>query len=147
MAIVARVNRVRVSVNDTAIARAFVPGGMVWDNMRRFMLTTLSMGRIEAPVRSGELMRSLGQVLTPSGRNQCRGTLYADADHARYVVGGTRPLITGNMKVRLAPHSYYTRPTSSRGYPGVLRREVRGQRANDFLTRAVRRALRIHGVG
>lgn len=140
------VSRVRTSVNSTQIARAFLPGGMVWDNMRRFMFTSKTAAIGDAPKRTGHLASTIGTVLTPAGKNQCRGTLYADADYARFVIGGTST-IRANMKVRLAPHSYYTVPNSKFGYPGVLRREVRGQRANDFLDRAVGRAFHIHRVG
>lgn len=145
MAIRASVSRVRTTVHSSRIAMAFVPGGMIWDNMRRLMATSVAVGRSTAPRRTGHLASTIGSVLTPSGKNQCRGTLYADADYAKFVINGTRAMIRANMKVRLAPHSRYTRPTPGVA-DGVLRRAVRGQRANDFIGRAVSRAMRIHGV-
>lgn len=144
MAFRASPSRVRTTVHSARIAAAFLPGGMVWDNMRRLQATNVALARLDAPVRTSALKRSIGGVLTPAGRFHARYTVFADAKHAKFVIGGTRAYIMstrrfGNMVVRPAPSSYYTRPT--------LRKVVRGQKANDFLTRSMRRTLRMHGVG
>lgn len=144
MAIRASVNRVRTTVHSSRIAAAFLPGGMVWDNMRRLQAENVAEARLGAPKRTMALARSISGVLTPSGRFEARYTVFADAEHAKWVIRGTRPYIMstrrfGNMVVRPAPSSYYTRPT--------LRKVVQGQKANDFLGRSMRRVLRRHGVG
>lgn len=144
--------RVRVTVYDTRIAAAFLPGGQVWRNMQRVAATGTAYARAGAPKRSLELMRSISNTVTPRGRNRAQATLVADAPHARFVVNGTTGPIRargGTLNVRLAPHSYYSRPTPGvewRGRPGVLRGQVRGQAANDFMYRALRRAMHTHGL-
>lgn len=134
--------RVRTTVYQSEIEEAFWPGGSVYENMRRIAFYNVGVAQRHAPVRTGNLQRSIFYVLTPYGKTQTRYTIGTDVPYASYTLEGTTGPIFPNKSVflwvRPAPYSRYTQR-----FP---RMSVRGQKGNDWLGESVRETFYEQGL-
>lgn len=131
---------VRTFVHDQAITRMVLPGGQVFQSMYRIGQQMESVAQVEAPKRTHRMANTLRVSTTPVGTRGLQTNLRATVHYAKYVVKGT----TGPIR---STSGKMLRFVSTQGYGssyGVVlyRRQVRGQRANDFLTRAMVFVLR-----
>lgn len=134
---------VKVTVYETTIALAFQPGGMIYRETNSLRRDNDLWAAVKAPVRTGRLRSSIGSEMTASRRFHCGYDVYANADYAPFVLGGTTGPIRssrprGAMLVRPVPHSWFPLPT--------LRHQVRGQSANNFLFESITRAFAVKGL-
>lgn len=121
---------VHVTVYETRISQAFQRGGMIYNEANRLRRVNELIAAVKTPTRTGRLRASVGSEMLASGVFTCSYAVFAGADYAPYVLGGTTGPIRSNrpggmMLVRPAPSSWYPLPT--------YRRSVRGQSANNFL--------------
>lgn len=142
---------VRETIFDSQIERLFLPPQSAWKWMEKVGREQYDLTVAAAPVRSGELKKSFNLAVLPNGKYRAFYTVGSYSPHADYVIFGTTPPIYGSgnfmskprrikggkgkmstpvpmMRVRAAPHSWFTHPTNLRF--------VDGQMANNFMERA-----------
>lgn len=129
---------VRLVIFDTALDAMHAPGGMVFEEYRRDAREVAFLGKLDAPVRTGTLQRSIRMSSeTRAGRRKVGFIVRADARHASWVHEGTYGPITPTtfpyMRVPRFPE-YGPRGTA----PVMFRRVVSGQQANPFLAKNLR---------
>lgn len=126
---------VQIIIYGSVIASWSLPGGMVWKWARQRAVRIERIAKMNAPVRSGELRRSITSEYEGSLPYQVIMNVYADAEHGLWVHEGTtgpiRPLYGKIMT--LPPYG---------AYPQVKARFVRGQDANPFLADALDTVIR-----
>jgi hypothetical protein len=137
------VDRVRVTVNSTALDRMFLPGGDVWAWGRNVRLEMAAVAMETTPSRTGYMRTQNGSVETPRGRRDIQLTVYNDAPYAMYVHNGTTgPIYSsrpgGMLLVRPSPYSNFHR--------FVPLEEVDGQSAQPWLRNAMEDVLARHGI-
>lgn len=138
---------VRVTIYDSQIAAFFLPGGDTWNWMQRVGFEHMQMAAIEAPSRTNRLRSLHNLALTPVGRNQCRYSVGNYADYAAYVHEGTTGPITSTGWDDGSPAFMAIRPAPSSRFPnGGYLREVSGQTANPWLSRAGNIVLAKYGL-
>lgn len=135
----------RFFVHDLAIDRYTLPGGEVFSYTRSLAVEMEREAKALAPVRTGALRSSLHAELNGSNRNGTNFRITAGADHALYVVYGTRGKTHHSMRL------YGENPggwlnTQYAGYVGHLTWSVRGQLPNPFLQEALHAVLIQHGL-
>lgn len=152
MRVRARVSK--VNVHQQEIASIFGPAGRgttpysVGDSMRGELprIAQQELAR-RGSVRSGRLGASMKAALT-RGWLELWVALYSTSEVAKWYHEGTRPWITGRsgpMKVpqnRKAPFAVRENP----GQPYFLANRVRGQRGKPFMSDALDRSARRHGL-
>lgn len=139
-------NRVRYTTNHAAIESIFHSGGSAYEKARRMGIETKEAAVaivLREHTRTGYLASQHGYTVTNAGPNRCRFTVHNDADYARFVHGGTQEVITssrpgGHMLVRPMPHSFF--PTTT-ALP-----QVRGQRGDPWMERAMEQVLLLNGI-
>lgn len=129
---------VSVVIYDSRITAMNYPGGDVYKYFLHKARTTVALAKMYAPKRSGELARSVRRESPRSGRNHVTMRVSARAKHAIFVIKGTGPWID----VDDTAEGYFWLPK----YPRATKRvkyfsDVRGQKANDFLSAAMKAAL------
>ena len=139
----------RVTIYDQRIQRAFLPGGSLFQNVRRVGNTNLKYAREEAPKRTGKMAAALKMSVTPSGKLHARYTVNTNIDYAIWTLRGTKDVApiratnksginpTGFLWVRPRPHSWYAwnrEPGSGGRTPRAF---VDGQDKNDWLKKSV----------
>ncbi|MFD4957390.1 HK97 gp10 family phage protein [Microbacterium sp. NPDC058389] len=132
---------VHVKVYDARIAAAFMPGGMVYGQMRSTSRLNRAVAKAKAPVRTGAMRDSIDSDVQASGAFRTTYRVGVGTDHARFVLGGTTGPIRPRgeyLRVRPAPNSWY-------GVP-VFRRSVRGQAANNFLGESLVSTFALRGL-
>jgi hypothetical protein len=150
---------VRVTLDNAAIARAVFPGGMIGNRMEFIGTSIETLGRIEAPARTGELRASISAGRVHANGVSATVRVSADSPHARYVLRGTIGPIHASLR-RTARGQFAEAGRDSRGRKLRQRKRmpvgrsqgattafalaVSGQDANDFLTRAARAVVARH---
>ena len=131
----------RVRIYESQIARESLPGGDVRRWVSKIGKETFALASANCPVRTGELLRSIGWGVTPHPAG-CQATIRATADYALFVHEGTTgpiyPTLSRYLVVRPMPHSHYSDYTR--------RNSVRGQSANPFIQNAFEDVLQRHRV-
>ena len=153
--------QVRVRINEAQIKKFTLAGGQVHGAVRRLSAVTEVVARQEAPSRTGRMKASISAGENWSNGRQSRFTVRVGASYASYVLDGVRGWIypkhrarnrAGNQAGR-RPGTFSGRPPrfpvgKSQGEPQgnwTMAPKVRGQRANNFLMRAVREVMRRQG--
>lgn len=133
----------RYIIYDSRIHAMFGAGGLVWDEGRKLSRDVHARAKATAPMRTGNLKRSLGVYINREAKTGLNVGLYSTASYADVVNRGytgriypTNP--SGKLWVRPAPHSWYSRVTP--------RDSVKGQHANPFMARAVASVTAWYGV-
>lgn len=135
----------RVTVYEEEISKSFkVAVGSVYQNMRRAAFGHVILAQKFAPKRTGRMQKSIGYVITPSGRYEFRYSLTVQAPYAIHTLKGTTgPIYPSNSKllwVRPKPYSWY--------FPNrVPRIQVEGQVGRDWLIASTRALFQVLGVG
>lgn len=131
---------VRVVIHDQVIYKR-ITNGVALDHIRDIADTTVHLGRIGAPKRTGNLARSVGRSRgASSGPTRSSVKVTATAYYAKWVLLGTRDVITsrrGFDKKMALPAGV--------GWPPIYAHFVSGQKANNFLARALNVAMHQHG--
>ncbi len=126
--------------------KEFIPGGSASQYVDNRAKLALVFVKFLAPKRTGRLASSFRKTGTLNqGPTSAVCTIYSDLDYASYVIFGTEGKI-------IAPHGPHPMPIpvgiKAKAYgrggagPFVSRWRVRGQRPNDFLSRAADRAFK-----
>lgn len=137
----ASTTRVRVFVHDRKIAEMGLPGGVIYRDMHHLIVKMEALAVTLAPKRTHRLANTITSSITPVGRRHIQGSVRARAPYAQYVIRGTK------TPIRPERGRYLRLPVRGGSHlvgPFVYKRKVRGQRANDFLTKAMKGALRAH---
>lgn len=134
----------RVRVNETAIHQMFLPGGQVYLETDRIRYWSQSFAKSYAPKRSGALSRSIKSDLRGTNRYQVQFSVWSNLPYARYVSEGTGPVINIGKPMVLYQGPRFV-PAQYLRTKDWLVHEVRGQGANDFLGKGMRRAMRKYG--
>lgn len=136
----------RVTIYDANIDRLFLGGGDVWDAMERIGREHLGMALIEAPVRTGELRSLHNLALTPYKKRGVRYTVGNYAEHALFVHGGTRPIITAGNGFWDDGRIAFLGPMAPwMGRDALYAPWVSGQEANPWIARAADIVLAKYG--
>ncbi|MFD7507893.1 HK97 gp10 family phage protein [Streptomyces sp. NPDC059853] len=130
-------SRVRVDLDEAAIARDLGVDGRVGDLVRQVTADVAAAAQRRAPVVNGQLRASIRTSVTGTG-TEVRGEVYTPLEYARYVHEGTG--IYGPARRPIRP--VRAKALSWRGPGGrrVFAAEVRGQRPNPFLLDALMEA-------
>lgn len=133
---------VRVDVHQAQMEAGMRAGGLRF--MNRYAERVTTRARVLAPVDTGRLRQSIGWRLQ-LGRHRVTGVIEARASYAVYVHEGTGIYGPSGSPIRPKSGKFLVFPArrgSSRGGRRLIfAREVKGQRANPFLVRALRAAL------
>lgn len=135
-----------VVIYDNRITAMNYPGGMIWRWAFQKSRRIERLAKLYAPKRTGRLAESVSSHYTGSSRDNTIMTVSAGgprAPHAIYVIKGTKDFQGRTRLGRFAPRGYIY-PTHSRALnlPWGPRARVRGQAANDFLSRAMGDVIR-----
>lgn len=130
---------VSITVYDTAITAMNYPGGDVHRYVQDKGRKAAAYAKEEAPVRSGTLRRGIRVERVQPSRNGVRVRISSRAQHSRYVIEGTGPIIS----VDTTGEGFFWMPMSR----GVKKRhryydDIRGQKANNFLQRGLDMSVR-----
>lgn len=142
----------RLIVHDAIVTTFATTGGQVWNLVDQVLKDSATIARGIAPKRSFELSESIeaGRPVYHAGRDDARGRFRATADHVWYVIEGTKgvqPIRSDRSGSSTRNGPAYMRLRPGRDYPFFsYRKEVAGQRKNDFMTRALKAGLRRHGL-
>ena len=132
----------RVTVYESQIAAAFLPGRPIFGEVRRVGTTALDAARHFSPKRTGTMAAGIRMNVLPSKKYHCFFTVTVPADYAIYTLRGTTgpiwPTKSAFLWVRPRPFSGYTRYTP--------RMSVAGQTGKDWLGRALFVAMKAHGL-
>ena len=134
----------RVDVFDSRIDGWYAPGGMVRAHARKIARRTVRYAKTEAPIRSGNLRRSIRDHVSRRGKRHVVGFARAHSGHAYYVHEGTGPQF-GKRRLRGSPgpkSAGFWQPGMRTRWPTYhdSRVPLAGQDANDFLVRGMARA-------
>jgi hypothetical protein len=138
--------KVKVKVNKNGIRSMFVPGGEIYRKAEQIELSVFQATKRTTPKRTGYLGRSLRTSRVGSNGYGCNFRVWANADYAKYVAGGTRPIITshGPWPMRLYSTPGRIVPPGGAKFVGWRMHWVSGQHENNFLDRGLVRGLRRH---
>jgi len=148
----------RIRLNEAEIAAINLPGGMVSRRVDRVAGEIALLARIYSPKRSGNMAANIGTERGYVRRTGCSFFVNIDVPYALAVLNGT--LDQGPIRGKLRRDSFgrFTgggtdvrgRPTGNRVRlavgrspwpPVIYRHSVSGQRANDFISPAMREVL------
>lgn len=139
-------SRVIITINDAEVDRLLrSPEGDVGQAVRRVVTSTRNLAVSMAPVDDGPLRASLRTKYESSGR-YFKGWVYSDLEYALYVHEGTGIYGPKGQPIKPKRGRYLVfearnARTTPRGRGNlVFAREVRGQRPNRFLLRALQAA-------
>lgn len=137
----ARRVRVRVHIDNAAVASETAPGGQVFAYLARENRLVYRLAVRGAPTRTGELKaRHVNAGVRKTGAYSATGTVNNTAEHAPWVHDGTH----GPIRPKFG--DWLVIPASARGRK-VFVKSVSGQRANPWLYRAgVQAAAMMGGV-
>lgn len=145
---------VKVRLDNAALARLTLPGGMVSRRIDRISGEIALLARLNAPKRTGRLAASIESGQRFANQYGCTFRVKAGASYASYVLHGTggranviRPGFIRDPLGRFAQggRGWFHLPPGG-GYPWVWTRKVHGQNANDFLGRAAKEVLARYGL-
>lgn len=139
----ARRTRVSVYLDNAAIDRLTLPGGMIYGYLNRLAHEVQVLAVTLAPSQTGALRASIrlgGGSFNQYGVSE---RVNATAPHAKYVLRGTTGPIRANDG-GLMPVGKSQGGISGRGL--TFTRVVSGQQANNFLREALVSVMRAHGL-
>ena len=120
---------VRLVIYDSGIAAMSLPGGAIWRWARQRSVRVERTAKAFAPIRTGELRRSIYATYEPSPPKEVIMEVHATAYYAQYVHEGTfGPIL---------PRSGKFLKFKGRDGHNVYARSVSGQRPQPFLTDAL----------
>lgn len=129
----------KVTVYESAIQSHFEPGGGVFKEAEIVGVQSVLRAKELAPKRTNRLAESVQRFgRGAASRFGYTVTIAATAPYAKYVLGGTRDIITPTHSTFLALHP-------GNGFGWVYKRYVHGQDATPFLSDAVSEILRGRG--
>lgn len=130
---------VSIVIYDSAITAMNMPGGMINDYFKDKGGKAAAYAKEMAPVRSGELRRSIRRERVQWSRNRVHVRVSARAKHAIFVIEGTGPVIP----VSTTAEGFFYMPRR-KGSPDRHRYyfDIRGQKPNNFLARAAEMSAR-----
>lgn len=134
--------RVSVYLDEAAIGRMTMPGGMIYDYVTHLTTEVVQVAHQTAPVLTGRMRSTIRRGGGSWNQYGCSERVFVGTDYAKYVLGGTNGPIT-SPRGRLL-----TVGASQGGMFGrrTLAVSVRGQAANNFLGAALTRVMRAHGL-
>lgn len=131
-------------IHDHQIDRFGMTGGQLWNLVDDVVGVAHKAAIAGAPIRYGILKTGIRRRRPVYNAATKTATAYftSTAPHSQYVIFGTGPVITANgggyMRLK---------PWAGGGYFGpTFRKVVRGQRANDFMTPALRAGMASQGL-
>lgn len=138
----------RITVYESRIERAFLPGGTVYGNVRRVGKDHERFAKNLAPKRTGQMAQNIRMAITPFGKYQFRYTVNTRTDYAIYTLKGTTgPIFPSNSKllwVRPKPYSWYSW-NRTKGWGGRTPRiSVDGQTGDDWLKKSLYLTFKKH---
>lgn len=131
-------------IHESALHAFGAPGGEVWKLVDDVVEVAGTTAIALAPVRYGALklgIRRRRPVYNPASRT-ATAFFSSTAPYSLFVIEGTKSMIRPKRSkvLSLAPHP-------AGGYFGpTFARAVRGQRANDFMTPALKAGMRSQGL-
>lgn len=132
----------KVTVYKNEIDRAFLPGGTVYQNMRRIGAFNEAVAKKIAPKRTGAMAEQINLAIMPHRRYEFMYAVRSPASYSEYVLGGTDgPIYANNgglLWIRPKPYSNFNwrrRYASMKGRTPMF--WVHGQTANNFLGRSL----------
>lgn len=139
----ARRTTVKFHINERTMAGLTTdpgPHGLALREVRDIAGATALRMRTHGPKRTWELVNSIQRGFGSRNARMASERIYIRAKHARYVIYGTldRAITSHGAHPMLLRNPSRTKIVASRHV-------VRGQRANDFPTRALRAVLRQKG--
>ena len=133
-----RAGGTRVVVFESAVDALHQPGGMIFDEMRSAAREVTGLAKLDAPVRTGELVAGIRMASeTRLSRKKVGFYVRSDAPHSYWVHEGTGPTIvpTTFPYMRLPAFPEF----GARGVnPKMYRKVVAGQVGQPFLTSNLR---------
>lgn len=139
-------SRTVVVVNDQAIASLFDENSEIGRLTGRLMRQAKLTARAEGPRRSGRLVGSVEGYANRHYTYGRRMALYSDLYYARFVLGGTKWPIEAKHVTAKGNQGWMTVPVRKGSAYFMLRKRVRGQRANPFMQRALEQACQQAGI-
>lgn len=139
-------------IHHATITTFATTGGQVWNLVDQVLRDSARFAEQMAPKRSFELSQSIrtGRPVYSAARDDAAGRFRATADHADFVIFGTKdkaPITSTRSEAHSGKGPAYMRLRPGPGYPVFsYRRAVAGQRKNDFMQRALKAGLRRHGL-
>lgn len=131
---------VSVVIYDSKITAMNMPGGMVYRYTDNKTDNALRFAKAFAPKRSGHLAGGVRKDVRQTGRDRVVGRVRSTAYYSTWVIKGTGPFITStdypNKQMVLRPGN---------GFGWKRKYIVRGQKPNDFLSRALAASIATGG--
>lgn len=141
-----KADRATFSVNINEIQASFNPRGELGSEFTRIRKMAEEEAYYLAPARSGRLARSIYSRQTISYLGSFV-SLGAKTSYAKWVIGGTAPIEhPGGMRVPITRQSSGLHGSELPDSEVRARFRVRGQAPNNFLEKAIKSALRAHGI-
>lgn len=136
----------RLQIHETAIeAYLYPPSGEVYELVWDVTRDTRRIAKQIVPRRSGTLDRGImSERPKPSGPLRTTGVVVSTARHSLWVIEGTVGPITPRT------HKFLKLPATAstpRSGPFIFKRQVRGQRPNNFLQHALTAAMAANRLG
>lgn len=136
--------RVEVYLDNAAIGRLSMPGGMIYEYVTSITTEVLNVAFATAPVLTGKMRSTLRRGGGAWNQYGCSERVFVGTDYAQYVLHGT----TG--PIRSPRGKLLTVGASQAGFGAAPRRtlaaSVDGQVANNFLGAALSRVMRARGL-
>lgn len=137
--------RVNISINDPELQRLFSDAGDVGQYVRRIADRTANMARAYAPVDNGPLRASF-RVRVVFTKSRIKAWIYTELEYGLFVHEGTGiygpkgQMIKPKRGKYLVFEARNARTTAPGRGTKVFARQVRGQRPNRYLLRALQTA-------
>lgn len=135
----------RVDVFDSRVQGWYAPGGMVRAHARKIGRRVKRHAKAEAPVRRGNLRRTIRDDISRRGKYHLVAFVRAHSGHAYFVHEGTGPQrggkrLRGSPGPKSGPHGW--QPGMREEWPRYAggKNWIAGQHANPFLTRGMAKA-------
>lgn len=144
MAVIRR-GRVTLDIHDVEIARMGSPGGPMWNMVDNVLKDGVRIARGASPKRSWRMALSIdrNRPVYNAANLQATGRYGASVPYIWYVLEGTTgPITAKNSKFMRLSSINVKKGGANVGYA----RMVRGQSANDFMTKSIKASLRLHGL-
>lgn len=135
----------RVRVDYAKIMNDFTDRGQFGPDIHALARATENFAEKLAPKRTGRLKKEHYRRVMPARGYQRDFWVGNRAGYAKFILGGTRPVITGRdgpMELRPIPYSWFRSDS-----PGRFKEEVSGQKAYNWLGLALKLALYVHSTG
>lgn len=148
----------RMFIHENVIARYTLPGGDIYDYAKDIAREVSAVAKVLAPVRTGDLQRSIKATSAGSNQVGCNFRVGADTPYVKYVVrftagkGALKPLYGGSRRGSgIGSWSLYAQRPGSWGVKGQYARYqyarvlgFDGYEARTFLQDGLHIVLRMH---